>query len=263
MRQSQGSKHCSTSLFCKLSGLCSQRGDFLTDSSDSLVANTTSPCWDQFQVTFHNDNLDWLISNCAAGDYPTFPCPPPLLRQVLTINHLRYQTYIENKLPSVKAGKVISDIQAFDPRNWAHTKPEIYRDIWETVAKIFQTSTLIYALASLNKCKDVQALHEARASLILILKTMISAPDTSVLVKYGAIWPAVVAGYAAGGPRYGKSNMWDSYNDQTQAKAILHALGRSCGVAMPFYAIRVLEKFWKSGSNDWDECFSTPYAFMV
>jgi hypothetical protein len=203
------------------------------------------------------------MRNCAAGDYPTFPCPPPLLRQVIIINYLRHQTCIESKSPVVEVGRVISNIRAFEPRGWARTKPEAYRDIWETVAKIFKVSTLIYALASLNRCNDLKDFHEARTRLIVALRTMINAPDTSVLVKYGAIWPAIVAGYAAGGPRHGKSNTWDRHDDQTQTKAILHALGRSTGIAMPFYAIRVLEKFWKSGSTDWDACFSTPCAFMV
>lgn len=43
----------------------------------------------------------------------------------------------------------------------------------------------------------------------------------------------------------------------------LEELSRSVGTYIPLTGKDVLERFWASGSTDWDSCFDKPYAFVM
>jgi hypothetical protein len=193
---------------------------------------------------------------CAKEDYPTFPCPPLLLNEIIAITYLRSLT--KQQRDAAAADGILSRIELFSADEWSSTKPVMHRSLWKGVATTFRSAVTIYALATLFAA-DVAASgshHEKqfahhREHLLKHLKRL---SKVSVLVKFGVTWPSVLAGYAMAKGTSG---------EREHVRAILNELGRACGVAMPFSAIRVLDTFWASGKSAWDDCFDAPYAFVV
>jgi hypothetical protein len=250
---------------------------------DTITSNTTCASSSLMQAAFHQANIDWIVGTCAAADYPTFPCPQPLLAVLIEVNFIREQSYQQGSrcAPRETVKSLLSRVEGFSPRSYASLKPRAHQPVWERVAAVFRAAAAIYILSSLldsiptdDRSSKIAAFHEHRPHLLQALADLVFCPDTQTLVKFGIIWPVVVAGYAAGASSLmlsssqnaeGSDEAVDQGQQQDSVRAMLLDLGRNCGIAMPFYALRVLNRFWSSDSTSrtWDECFAAGCAFVV
>jgi hypothetical protein len=66
-------------------------------------------------------------------------------------------------------------------------------------------------------------------------------------------WPLVVAGMHA----EGDNTVYRPYITTESPR-----LSRDIGIALPLLSTAVLEKYWASGKEGWDDCFGQAYVFV-
>ena len=224
-----------------------------------MLGNTTSPSDDQITTNAQHDVLDILSELYEKFYFPPFPCPLPLFLEIININQLRFQAAKgiveladdEGAESHEAADQVLDRLVWFDPETWALTNDSL-RDEWLLIARIYQSAIVLYAVCSLRAqatpAPALAAKHRARLFALLTQGTSL------MRVKRCMMWPLVVAGVQAadGSP---EERRWVGEE--------LVKMCQDMGTYAPMTAKGLLERFWRSGKTEWDECFDGPYVFVA
>ncbi|UNI17964.1 hypothetical protein JDV02_004267 [Purpureocillium takamizusanense] len=234
-----------------------------------VMANTTSPSYDQVDPDNHVNMLETIEELCSIGMYPRLPCPQPLFVEIVRINDLRWrvatrQIDAESGETSMAVRDLLRRVMSFSPETWAAaqttTAPEAS---WLVTARCYQSAVLLFADATLikplrllesNAFNDgLSKYRSTRAYHRTLLLELVAEGLSGQLTKFGIIWPVIVAGFeAATGTAQERSLVENGLTD----------LCRGVG-ATTVAAREALIRFWKSGKGTWDECFDQPYAFII
>ncbi|KAI0520702.1 hypothetical protein F5B22DRAFT_598037 [Xylaria bambusicola] len=259
-----------------------------------IFANTTSPSHDQVTELSHPKNFGFLPAILgsvgeAGNIYVGSICPPPLLYNLITINHLRALATqgIDNvPSPSSQLPPLSSASSSSSSSSLASTLPSISvnRDAQTLLGQILSFSPELYAATNGNartqsKWLLVGRIHQSAVVLycILSLQHVLLLPDTAALsrttqthysrllvdLKEGykherfkncLFWPLIVAGVGA-------------VNGTAFEKAFIADIIKDCagdvGSSVPLMARNLLMSFWSSGKKGWDDCFEQPFILLV
>ncbi|KAK2040933.1 C6 zinc finger domain-containing protein [Colletotrichum somersetense] len=222
------------------------------------LANTTSPADDQMSPIL-NYELKVLICNAfEVGYYPFLPCPAELFIDTIDINRLRFlatRSGVKGK-PQSEAEDLLTKITDFSPESWAETKDEM-REEHLMMAQIYQSTVVLFGILSLQSAgalalsagwAAVKKIHSAR--LFSLLKTS----ATSEMLKHCVAWPMIVAGFEA-----------KSLSPTLRVFVLcrLEEESLAMGAYLPLAAKEVLERFYISAGNRWDDCFDSPHALIT
>lgn len=223
--------------------------------------NTTSPRRNQSSAVTELDLSDLVWEIYGDGVLPLYLgtlCPRPLLMNVLTINYLRQVD--ADPTTVTDPVDVLEDIDSFSPAAWVEGKaaPD-KRSQWLLLGCLYQSSVALYCTMSLQSVGLLDATTTPRTAaldrahyerLLQLLKQVFAFPH----LRHCATWPLVVAGIrAARGSR----------EDRRYVAEELKESARYGGTALPLQAKGLLERFWASGSTDWEDYFDRPYVFAA
>ncbi|KAK7750297.1 hypothetical protein SLS62_007814 [Diatrype stigma] len=223
--------------------------------------NTTSPRWNQSSAVTELGLSDLVWDIYGDGVLPLYLgtlCPRPLLMNVLTINYLRQVD--ADRTTATDPVSLLEDIDSFSPAEWVEGKatPDT-RPQWLLLGCLYQSAVALYCTMSLQSVGllDPKATPRTAAldrahyeRLLQLLKQVFAFPH----LRHCAMWPLVVAGIrAARGSR----------EDRRYVVEELKKGARYGGSALPLQAKGLLERFWASGSMDWEDCFDRPYVFAA
>lgn len=228
--------------------------------SIEILANSTSPAHDQVAPVLDFEMRDFIAELFNIGYYPFLPCPLELFLDIICINRLRFlaahQESADMRLLTVKANDLLGRILGFSPELWSETKIESQEEFL-TMARLYQSAVVLYALSSLESVgvisisagwETVKATHFSR------LFDLLEYSATSQLTKSCAMWPLVVAGFEA--KRAGAAT-------RSFVVRRLREESRGLGIYLPLATIDVLERFWSTAEDCWDDCFDKPYALVA
>lgn len=230
-------------------------------SSLGVIGDTCSPTPDLVMAPSLLDELDSIVSKCKNGAFTHHVYPAALFQEVIKINLIRLRA-AKMSSPDViqdfttAAFKILNRIQAFSPEKWAESKPSAHAD-WILIGNIYQSAVALYCILSLQSLSVLPRTADLRKTCNLtasLLQLLLSEATPSPRLKTFFLWPLVVLGVEAA----------HSGNDvRIFVLRNLEELSRSVGTYIPLTGKDVLERFWASGSTDWDSCFDKPYAFVM
>ncbi|KAK1657214.1 hypothetical protein BDP55DRAFT_762034 [Colletotrichum godetiae] len=225
------------------------------------LANTTSPAHDQVSPVANYRIRNVVRGVFSIGYYPQFPCPVNLLIDIIHINRLRFQatcSQSEGSLTSIRieAERLLDKILDYSLELWASsTEPLV--DGHLLMAKTYRSAVVLFGVSSLQSVKviplskdwmTVKDTHSDR--LFAFLKASLASPA----LKICTTWPMIVAGFEA---KIG--------NPSTRSFVLRRMKEDSerMGVYLPVAAKEVLERFYASAGNTWDDCFDSPHALFT
>ncbi|KAL3962896.1 hypothetical protein ACCO45_004419 [Purpureocillium lilacinum] len=234
-----------------------------------VMANTTSPSYDQVDAENHVNMMDTVEDLYSIGMYPRLPCPQPLFVEIVRINDIRWRV-ATGQLDPVTCGtstavrELLRRVMDFSPESWAAAQATTSPTAsWLLTARCYQSAVLLFADATLlnprrlagpdtgddgrSKYRSTRAHHRA------LLFKLAAEGMSGQVTKFGIIWPVIVAGFEA------------AKGTAEERRLVENGLTDLCrGVGATAVAAReALARFWKSGKRTWDECFDRPYAFIV
>ena len=231
-----------------------------------MIGNTTCPASDIAEADTHLDALHLILSQYDEEASPFGLCPPPLFGEMIRINYLRAQASAcvdESELASISiaADETRERIRSFSPEQWASRK-ELSRDEWERMASVWHTAITLYCILSLpplysqaslpTNSTDLDAAESLSCAQDLrrLLREALSSPR----IRRVLVWPLAVLGVHAA--------RQDSATRRFVSDSLAQ-LSRQLGTYTPLRAREVLQKFWASGKEGWDDCFDKPYMFTT
>ncbi|KAK3693138.1 fungal-specific transcription factor domain-containing protein [Podospora appendiculata] len=238
-----------------------------------VLANTTSPPTNQIQACSHPGTAAIALSLYDQLYYPTIPCPSSLLRDILAINNLRsLAASVPDGPPDMNSDRrvltttsyeeeglqILARIEAFVPETWARARNSPHADEWILVGRIFQAAAALYCIMSLQALQIFTSAYydvdTARALHAHDLHVLLRKAMAILRVRRCMMWPLVVLGVEV------------ARADASVRAFVGQELARSSreqGASLPFVARAVLERFWASGREGWDECFDSPQALVL
>lgn len=225
--------------------------------------NTTSPRWNQSSAVTELGLSDLVWEIYGDDVFPVYLgtlCPRPLLMDILTINYLRQVGADPMTVTDLDPVEVLEDIDSFSPAEWVEGKAKPgTRPQWLMLGCLYQSAVALYCIMSLQSVglldptttpRTTALDHAHYERLLQLLKKVLAFPH----LRHCATWPLVVAGIrAARGIR----------EDRCYIAEELKENARYGGSALPLQAKGLLERFWASGSTDWEDCFDRPYVFAA
>lgn len=226
-----------------------------------VIGDTCSPTPDLVMAPSLLDELDSSLSQYQDGSFTTHVYPTTLFQEIIKINLIRLRVSKKDSLHVAKtftteAFKILNRIQAFSPETWAESKPSAHDD-WVLVGNIYQYAVALYcilSLQSLSVLPRTAALRETCKLSANLLQILLREGVPSPRLKTFFLWPLIVLGVEA------------VHSDNDMRVFVLKNLedmSRNVGTYIPLTGKDVLERFWASGSTDWDACFDKPYAFVM
>ena len=227
--------------------------------SIAVIADSSSPAAEQIltpQDTVHIEFLIELLSNdeSSFNTYPTYT-----FIQILRINHLRALVTQYGTPPqdlTDQAYEIMNGLNNFSVEKWAEPKIACKEDNL-LLGHVYKVAVSLYGLSALGSLSilpstnpiDVMAL-QAQAQLLYCLPQQAVPNDR---LKIFMTWPLMVLGVVATsaqdlGTRDSVRKWSEDVCTFTGSFSVLHQRD-------------VLERFWTSGKNKWDECFDKPYLF--
>ncbi|OHF03955.1 C6 zinc finger domain-containing protein [Colletotrichum orchidophilum] len=225
------------------------------------MANTTSPAHDQVSPLLNFKMRDLISEIYKTGYYPFLPCPAELFIDIIDINRLRYlatEQESSNTLNALQteAEDLLERIINFSPENWSAAKTESQEE-FSTMAQVYQSAVAVFAIASLQSVGVIPASAGWRAVKTIHngkLFALLEKAAGSQVLRSCVMWPMIVAGFEAKtGTAAARSFIAKRLADESSF----------LGAYLPLATKDILERFWSSGSRDWDECFDTPYALVT
>ena len=188
--------------------------------------------------------------------YPRCPCPVSLVLNIVSINHLR-AIQSDSSIPQCvrrdTAFAIFERVRKFSPDAFAMAHQYEARG-WLLIARLYQSAVAIYCLASLEHLHADPQLTICRAGYgSLLLKDLQDAQKLPTL-RMGTLWPTIIAGF---------ENARGEPSSRDFVRKQLTQLGSYMGSALPGMALTILQSFWESGYNNWDQCFDYPSSFVT
>jgi hypothetical protein len=222
------------------------------------MANTTAPASSQTAASIYFSSINFISEIYKNVIYPTMLCPHQLLIYIIEINYLRHQ--VAKSALSIEEGQttamaLVQKICDFSPEKWVKSDASL-RELWLVIGQIYHSAVLLFCITSLQDLsllpKD-QQFRSTKAThceqLFRLIPQAMKAPQLIPSMS----WPLVVAGMHAHG---------DNTVHRPYITAELLRLSSENGVALPLLAAAVLEKYWASGKEGWDDCFGQTYVFV-
>jgi hypothetical protein len=226
-----------------------------------IVANTTSPSWDQ--VVF-NGTLQQNIDHFAeiyCLMYPYTLCPPSLFFEILRINALRQEASVWSTERGVDPNHshtvydLLYRIETFEPGSWAQEGNCYVEKL--LIATIYRSASALYCIMSFQYLDILPNTLEMNSKRSIYGKRLLcdltTASQSPRLVNF-LMWPLTVAGVYAG---YRESAT--QYIIDTQ----FSMLSRQLGTSNPLKAQAIFRRYWQRAERGWDMCFDRPYAFVT
>lgn len=125
------------------------------------------------------------------------------------------------------------------------------------MAKTYRSAVVLFGVSSLQSVKaiplskdwmTVKDTHRDR------LFSFLTASLASPALKICTTWPIIVAGYEA---KSGNPSMRSFVLGRMEEDS------RRMGIYLPVAAKEVLERFYASAGNTWDDCFNSPHALFT
>lgn len=226
--------------------------------SVGIISNTTTPALLQNTAPAYHSAEAFFSQLYANIIYPTVLIPHPLMINLIQINYLRYQvatSAVSFEEGVIRAKALAKEVGDFQPAVWV-PKHLPRQDLWLLIAHIFHSSVVLFCISSFQS----QSLLPERSRLVRAAKTthldqlyafLPQAMDSRQVLP-SMSWPLIVAGMHADG-NYAIHRSW--------LNASLVRISTTLGVALPIAATTVLDKYWASDTEGWDECFDKPYVF--
>ncbi|KAG2417838.1 hypothetical protein HFD88_000937 [Aspergillus terreus] len=151
---------------------------------------------------------------------------------------------------------LLEDIERFSPQDWSDSAPNNQED-WLVLGSVYQSAALIYCIASLQSLSVLPSTSELNAtraahghSLLTLLRKALLLPQ----MRNCMLWPLVVAGMETGRAA-APSRQFVSHE--------LRIMTQDLGTPIASSANAILQRFWSSGKDTWDDCFDRPCAFVT
>ncbi|KAK1712187.1 C6 zinc finger domain-containing protein [Colletotrichum acutatum] len=225
------------------------------------LANTTSPAHDQVSPVANFKIRNVVRDVFSIGYYPQLPCPVDLLIDIIHINRLRFQATCSQPggpLTSIRmeAERLLDKILDYSPEVWSGST-EPLADGHLLMAKTYRSAVALFGVSSLQSVKvipfskDWMTVKEThRDRLFSFLKASLASPA----LKICTTWPMIVAGFEA---KSGNLSMRSFVLGRMKEDS------QRMGIYLPVAAKEVLERFYASVGNTWDDCFDSPHALFT
>jgi hypothetical protein len=272
-----------------------------------VTGNTTSPAHEQTETPFlvdHADLIEELYDDLGLS--PSLLCPHTLFLDMLTINGLRHQAAMAkarmtettmlllddpDATPDLdtttaagtrdaaddpdslaalraRAHAVLQHVLAFQPGEWVATVPSSGHGL-ELLAESYQSSVVLYAIASLQSVGVLSRASRALASLVAwhldrtlrLLREGLGSPVLKPRIFTAVAWQLVVAGaQLKAGRGAGRGDFLAADRAFVEKQLTLQSI--ELGSVVTLVAKSVLRRFWDSDLTEWDECFDRPWLFV-
>ncbi|OAA57267.1 C6 finger domain protein [Cordyceps fumosorosea ARSEF 2679] len=205
--------------------------------------------------TFTNQELTDAFRLTLCND---FPCPSFLWAQILEIGDLRGAAHLgmSGTLLKEKAEKIYDTIAGFAPEAWTEPYSMPKADTAYLLASIFKAACSIYCCCSYPPSADstlVDWIDAVKAAQRKILLRLVSHAFEKDNLRWCLTWPLAVLGYAVA---------TGSFAERATVGRLLAEMGSEYSPMPPRVRVR-LERFWRSGSRSWDQCWHEPVIFTV
>lgn len=150
---------------------------------------------------WHSNEIDFILQKYTSLFSTIQVCPPPLLAEIININHLRMRatTEVPSEVLSEEAYGILARVPIFSAENWANSKPTSEK-AWTSIGQAHQAAVLLYCILSLRSVSILPqspTLHDLSTTnqefLYAILSEALPTQKTNRLL----LWPLVVLGVAA------------------------------------------------------------------
>ncbi|CCF32570.1 hypothetical protein CH063_04933 [Colletotrichum higginsianum] len=233
------------------------RGVLLSFLITMVVANTTSPSFDQVEICSHEELIAMTEELYPLGLHPSIPCPMPLFLEIIRINHLRDQFskgLIGKEEAEISADEIISRIMDFNSEDCTgFYEAKEQRDL---ITHMFHSAVAVFGISSLQSngvLPNTRHLRSLKTGHSDRLYCLLEEMRKHTVLKKSVQWPLIVAGVEAG-IRVDKRRL---------VGELLVDQGKDIGTPLSFHAKTILRKFWDGTNTDWDVCFDQPYALVA
>ncbi|KAL3473180.1 hypothetical protein BJX99DRAFT_249136 [Aspergillus californicus] len=207
-------------------------------------------------------SFEFIIMKYGGSGLAFRMCPPPLLVEVLKINHLRSrasQSIADARDFQHEAFVLLSRLNRFSADEWVVAHDALDGD-FKHVVNMFQATISLYCISSLQDC-GVLPMSSLLRDNLSTLRTLVYELICKVIAIFGIagsgclVWPLMVLGVQAA---YDECADIREFISQSLTDQGLHS-----GTYTPLALREVLETFWASGKTGWGSCFDKPGIFSA
>lgn len=224
-----------------------------------VLSDTSSPGSDMLVERLDLEEVYLMVKCYGENGYGFQMCPSPLFAEIVKINHIRNQMSKlngtdENDLHS-DAREVLHRIYGFSPAAWIESN-ESLTDASKLIMDTYQSAVALYCMSSLQSAGALPPNPFLKKNCDMERRILHGLIEQSLAGRCHGymLWPLLVLGVQAvnGGP---------SLRAFVREKMV--SMSAACGTYAPLAAKRILENFWDSGKDKWDDCFDKPYMFTT
>ncbi|CAG7928053.1 unnamed protein product [Penicillium olsonii] len=224
-----------------------------------VISDTSSPASNMLIGGLNSVELGLFIQCFGENGYGFQMCPTPLFAEILEINNVRCKISTIDETDDSElhsdAREVLRRIYEFSPTAWIEANENL-TNASKLVVETYQSAVALYCMSSLQSMRALPPsplLTKNRDTEKRILHGLVER-----LLQGGSygypFWPLLVLGMQAvdGSPSlraFVRNNMT--------------CISVRAGTYAPLAARDLLEKFWNSGKNGWDDCFDQPHVLTT
>ncbi|KAJ5152016.1 hypothetical protein N7492_010311 [Penicillium capsulatum] len=225
-----------------------------------VLSDTTSPASDMLLGGLNVDELYGMVKEYGGNGSGFQMCPMPLITEIIKTNHIRTLISKRNKMDAnddlqSEAREVLRRVYAFSPTAWTESN-EYLADSSKHISETYQSAVALYCMSSLQSVGALPPhplLKRNRDVEARILHGLIEKSLSQRCAGYN-FWPMLVLGVQA-------VNGSPSLRAFVRDKMVV--MSAICGTYAPLRAKDILEQFWASGKDEWDDCFDKPYMLTT
>ncbi|KAF2622860.1 hypothetical protein BU25DRAFT_202235 [Macroventuria anomochaeta] len=223
-------------------------------------SNSLGPAVDQTSITEPLEQHIKEVERVYNLIFPYILCPPTLFIEIIRINRLRQDVmtspFEDPNQHILDAHDILARIEAFVPEDWA--QPGEHHNDWQLIGSIYQSAIALYCTMSLQavavlpnslEMVTMRTIHGER-----LLENLKLSAQTRYLKKF-SLFPLCVLGVEAGYHDQQSTRLW--------IERRLEDHSRLLGTSSPLKARAVLRRYWQQKKAGWDECFDSPYVFIL